>query len=52
MAFTKTLIGPLVLTVGGGAFYHLAAKSIPKTIDATLVFVVAYATALVASIAA
>jgi drug/metabolite transporter (DMT)-like permease len=52
MAFTKTLVAPLVLTVCGGAFYHVAAKSIPKTIDAALVLVVAYAAALVASIAA
>jgi drug/metabolite transporter (DMT)-like permease len=52
MAFAKTLIAPLVLTVCGGVFYHLAAKAIPKTIDAALVLVVAYATALVASIGA
>jgi hypothetical protein len=38
--------------VSGTVCYHLAAKSIPKTLDAALVLVVAYTTALVASIAA
>jgi hypothetical protein len=50
MAVAKTVVAPLVLTVCGGVCYHVAAKSIPKTIDAALVLVVAYATALVASI--
>jgi len=52
MAFPKTLIAPLLLTVSGGVLYHVAAKSIPKSIDAALVLVVAYATALGASLAA
>ena len=52
MAFPKTLIAPLLLTVSGGVLYHVAAKSIPKSIDAALVLVVAYATALAASLAA
>jgi hypothetical protein len=52
MAFPKTLVAPLLLTVSGGVLYHVAAKSIPKSIDAALVLVVAYATALVASVAA
>jgi hypothetical protein len=46
------LIAPLLLTVSGGVLYHVAAKSIPKSIDAPLVLVVAYATALAASIGA
>ena len=50
MAFAQTLIAPLVLTVCGGVCYHVAAKSIPKSIDAALVLIVAYSTALVASI--
>ncbi|MFN2444895.1 MAG: hypothetical protein ABR606_04835 [Vicinamibacterales bacterium] len=46
------IVGPLLLTIGGGVLYHLAAKSVPRTLDAALVLVVAYATALGASIAA
>lgn len=45
-------VGPLLLTISGGVLYHLAAKSVPKTLDAALVLIVAYATALCASIAA
>ena len=52
MAFPRPLIAPLLLTVSGAVCYHLAAKSIPKALDATLVLIVAYATALAASIAA
>jgi multidrug transporter EmrE-like cation transporter len=51
MAFPRALIAPLLLAVGGTVCYHLAAKSIPKTLDAALVLIIAYATALAASIA-
>ncbi len=44
-----SMLGPLMLTVGGGVLYHLAAKSVPKHIDASLVLVGAYAAALCAS---
>lgn len=36
------LAGPLLLTIGGGTLYHLAAKSIPKAANPTLVLVVAF----------
>ena len=44
-----SFFGPLLLAVGGGVLYHVAVKSVPRTIDASLVLVVAYATALCAS---
>jgi drug/metabolite transporter (DMT)-like permease len=44
--------GPVVMTIGGGVFYHLAVKSVPRNIDSSLVLVVAYAAALCASLAA
>lgn len=43
---------PLLLAVGGGVLYHLAAKSVPKGIDPALVLIGAYTTALCASILA
>ncbi len=43
---------PLLLTICGGVFYHVSAKSIPKDLNPALVLVVAYATALAASVAA
>src|SRR5512141_576738 len=43
---------PLLLAVGGGVLYHLAAKSVPKGIDPALVLIGAYTTALCASIVA
>jgi hypothetical protein len=46
------LAGPLLLTIGGGVLYHFAAKSIPKTLNPSLVLVIVYATALAASLAA
>lgn len=46
------LAGPVLLTISGGVLYHLAAKSIPKTLNPSFVLVVVYATALAASVAA
>ena len=45
MTGTSTFIAVL-LAVGGGVVYHVAAKSIPHDAAPTLVLVVAYATAL------
>ena len=36
----------MLLTVGGGVVYHVAAKSVPRDAAPTLVLIVAYATAL------
>jgi hypothetical protein len=47
-----SLWGPLILTIGGGVFYHLAVKSVPRNIDSALVLVFAYGAALSASLAA
>lgn len=47
-----SIAGPLALTISGGVLYHLAAKSIPATISPSLALIVAYATALAASITA
>ncbi len=46
------IAGPLLLTISGGVLYHLAAKSIPKGLNPSLVLVAAYATALITSLAA
>lgn len=46
------MTGPLLLTISGGVLYHLAAKAIPKTIDPPMALVVAYTTALAASLVA
>src|SRR5262249_44230556 len=43
------LLGPLVLTIAGGVVYHLAAKSVPKTLNPALALVGVYTTALLAS---
>src|SRR5438105_2038680 len=45
-----SILGPLLLTVGGGVLYHLAAKSVPKSINPSLVLLGAYATAFCASL--
>ena len=44
-----TLIGPLLLVVGGSLLYHVAAKSVPKTLEPMAAVIGVYATALVAS---
>jgi multidrug transporter EmrE-like cation transporter len=48
MTGTSTLVAVL-LAVGGGVLYHVAAKSIPKELAPAPVLVVAYATALAIS---
>jgi hypothetical protein len=45
------MLAPLVLTVSGGVVYHIAAKSVPKSIDPMLALVVLYTAALAASVA-
>jgi multidrug transporter EmrE-like cation transporter len=47
-----TFFGPLLLIVGGSVMYHVAAKSVPKTLDSFGALVGIYATALVASLIA
>lgn len=47
-----TSIVPLLFAAGGGVLYHIAAKSIPRELSPALVLIVAYATALVASVGA
>jgi hypothetical protein len=44
--------GPVMLAIGGGVVYHLAAKSVPRAIDPSLVLVGAYGAALIASLLA
>ena len=44
--------GAVLLAVLGGVVYHLSAKSIPKDLPPALLLVVAYAAALLASLAA
>ena len=41
---------PLLLPVAGGVIYHLAAKSIPKSIDPSAALIGLYATALAGSV--
>ncbi len=43
------MLAPLALTVSGGVLYHVAAKSVPKSVDPTLALVVLYGAALTAS---
>ena len=45
MTMTSTVIAVL-LAVGGGVIYHIAAKSVPRDAAPTLVLLVAYVTAL------
>ncbi len=46
-----SLVGPLMLVVGGSLVYHVAAKSVPKAFDPVASVIGVYAAALVASIA-
>ena len=41
---------PLLLAVGGSLVYHLAAKSIPKSVDPSAALIGLYATALAGSV--
>jgi multidrug transporter EmrE-like cation transporter len=43
------ILAPLALTVTGGVVYHIATKSVPRSIDPMLALVVLYAAALAAS---
>jgi drug/metabolite transporter (DMT)-like permease len=47
-----SLLGPLLLVVGGSVMYHVAAKSVPKTLEPFAALVGVYTTALVASLVA
>jgi len=47
-----TLFGPLLLVVGGSLLYHVAAKSVPKTLEPFGALIGVYATALAASLIA
>jgi drug/metabolite transporter (DMT)-like permease len=47
-----SLLGPLLLVVGGSIVYHVAAKSVPKTLEPFAALIGVYATALAASLAA
>jgi drug/metabolite transporter (DMT)-like permease len=47
-----TLFGPLLLVVGGSLLYHVAAKSVPKTLEPFGALIGVYATALAASLVA
>ena len=46
------LAAPLLLVVGGSVMYHVAAKSVPKTLEPLAALVGVYTTALVASLVA
>src|SRR6266498_522698 len=46
-----SVVGPLMLVVGGSLVYHVAAKSVPKVFDPVASVIGVYAAALVASIA-
>ena len=47
-----SLFGPLLLVVGGSVMYHVAAKSVPKTLEPFAALVGVYTTALVVSLVA
>jgi drug/metabolite transporter (DMT)-like permease len=47
-----SLFGPLLLVVGGSVMYHVAAKSVPKTLEPFAALVGVYTTALAASLVA
>ena len=47
-----TLVGPPLLVIGGSLLYHVAAKSVPKTVAPLAALIGVYFTALVASIVA
>lgn len=44
--------GPLLLVVGGSLVYHVAAKSVPKTLEPFAALIGVYTTALAASLVA
>ena len=46
-----TAIAPLLLVVAGSLLYHIAAKSVPKTLEPFGAVIGVYATALLASVA-
>jgi drug/metabolite transporter (DMT)-like permease len=46
------LLGPLLLVVGGSLLYHVAAKSVPKTLEPFAALIGVYTTALAASLVA
>ena len=47
-----TLVGPPLLVIGGSLLYHVAAKSVPKTVAPLAALIGVYFTALVASMIA
>jgi drug/metabolite transporter (DMT)-like permease len=47
-----SLLGPLLLVVGGSVVYHVAAKSVPKTLEPFAALIGVYTTALAASLVA
>jgi drug/metabolite transporter (DMT)-like permease len=47
-----SLLGPLLLVVGGSIVYHVAAKSVPKTLEPFAALIGVYTTALAASLVA
>ena len=47
-----TFVGPPLLVIGGSLLYHVAAKSVPKTVAPLAALVGVYFTALVASVVA
>jgi len=47
-----TLVGPPLLVIGGSLLYHVAAKSVPKTVAPLAALIGVYFTALVASLVA
>jgi multidrug transporter EmrE-like cation transporter len=47
-----SLVGPPLLVIGGSLLYHIAAKSVPKTVAPFAALIGVYFTALVASIVA
>ena len=47
-----TLVGPPLLVIGGSLLYHVAAKSVPKTVAPLAALVGVYFTELVASLVA
>ena len=47
-----TVVGPPLLVIGGSLLYHIAAKSVPKTVAPFAALIGVYFTALVASVVA
>jgi len=47
-----SIVGPLLLVVSGSLVYHVAAKSVPKTVDPFGALMGVYGTALIASFVA